>query len=114
MLIESAIGRPVLPGSSEGLAKFFGTDLLKQQLGAMPPLPNQGQSIMTVEEIERRQQVKKANKKKTKSKNNKNNNKTKQKKQANKKRTQLTIIRNKMVIYVRPFIILAALTCGFD
>ena len=29
---------------------------LKQQVGAMPPLPNQREGVVTVEEIERRQQ----------------------------------------------------------
>ena len=40
------------------LFKFFGNDLLKQQLQAMPPVPapQAGQNILTVEEIERRQQ----------------------------------------------------------
>ena len=31
--------------------------LLKQQVGAMPPIPNQREGVLTVEEIERRQQV---------------------------------------------------------
>ena len=45
------------PGGGN-LFKFFGQDLLKQQLTTMPPVPApaHGQSILTVEEIERRQQ----------------------------------------------------------
>lgn len=38
------------------LAKWFGSDMLKQQLD-MPPLPTTGQNVLTVDEIERRQQV---------------------------------------------------------
>lgn len=44
-------------GNLDNLSKFFGNELLTQPLKAMPPLPSQGQSILTVEEIERRQQV---------------------------------------------------------
>lgn len=35
------------------LMKWFGTDMLKTQLPNMPPLPAQGQRVMTVDEIER-------------------------------------------------------------
>ncbi len=45
------------PGIDNNLAKWFGTDILKQQLPNMPPLPIQGQRVMTVDEIERRQQT---------------------------------------------------------
>ena len=36
------------------LTKWFGSDVLKQQLPNMPPLPSQGQRVLTVDEIERR------------------------------------------------------------
>lgn len=39
------------------LAKWFSSDVLKQQNSPMPPLPGQGQKVMTVDEIERRQQM---------------------------------------------------------
>ena len=45
------------PGSG-GLSKFFSADMLRQQLPNMPPLPAaQGQRVLTVDEIERRQQT---------------------------------------------------------
>ncbi|XP_074643691.1 uncharacterized protein LOC141900609 isoform X2 [Tubulanus polymorphus] len=43
--------------TDSNLTKWFGMDLLKQQLPNMPPLPAPGQRVMTVDEIERRQQV---------------------------------------------------------
>ena len=39
-----------------GLAKWFSPELLKQQVANMPPLPMQGQKVLTVDEIERLQQ----------------------------------------------------------
>jgi hypothetical protein len=36
------------------LTKWFGSDMLKQQLPNMPPLPSQGQRVLTVDEIESR------------------------------------------------------------
>ncbi len=39
------------------LSKWFGNDLFKQQLPTMPPLPTQGQKVLTVDEIERRSQT---------------------------------------------------------
>ena len=44
-------------GVENNLAKWFNSDLLKQQGPVMPPLPSQGQRVMTVDEIERRQQM---------------------------------------------------------
>ena len=40
-------------GVDSNLAKWFGADLLKQQV-PMPPIPIQGQKVLTVDEIERR------------------------------------------------------------
>ena len=46
------------PALDNNLAKFFGPDILKQQMPRMPPLPTQaGQRVLTVDEIERRQQM---------------------------------------------------------
>ncbi len=39
------------------LAKWFGSELLKQQTTGMPALPQQGKKVMTVDEIERCQQM---------------------------------------------------------
>ena len=39
------------------LAKWFGADVLKQPLHQMPPMIPQGQRVMSVEELERQQQV---------------------------------------------------------
>lgn len=59
-------GRPIqgsqggVPGmaGAEGmnLQKWFG-NIQSQQLPSMPPLPQQGQKVLTVDEIERRQQM---------------------------------------------------------
>jgi hypothetical protein len=35
------------------LLKWFGNDVLKGQIPNMPPLPQQGTRVMTVDEIER-------------------------------------------------------------
>ena len=45
------------PGGDANLTKWFGSDVFKQQLPNMPPLPTQGQRVLTVDEIERRQQT---------------------------------------------------------
>ena len=45
------------PALDNNLAKFFGADIFKQQMPNMPPLPAQGQRVLTVDEIERRQQM---------------------------------------------------------
>lgn len=38
---------------SVNLMKWFGTDVLKTSLPTMPPLPVQGQRVLTLDEIER-------------------------------------------------------------
>ena len=38
---------------SVNLMKWFGTDVLKNSLPTMPPLPVQGQRVLTLDEIER-------------------------------------------------------------
>ncbi|CAG2251461.1 EIF4ENIF1 [Mytilus edulis] len=59
-----AMGGPVSPGLYNGnnnltkpgepnLFKWFGNDVLKGQIPNMPPLPQQGTRVMTVDEIER-------------------------------------------------------------
>ncbi|KAL3856403.1 hypothetical protein ACJMK2_011168 [Sinanodonta woodiana] len=40
-------------GEQANLLKWFGSDVLKSQLPNLPPLPHQGQRVMTVDEIER-------------------------------------------------------------
>ena len=45
------------PSDNSQLAKFFGNDVLRQQMPSMPPLHAQGQKVLTVDEIERRQQT---------------------------------------------------------
>ncbi|KAK3609766.1 hypothetical protein CHS0354_022625 [Potamilus streckersoni] len=40
-------------GEQANLLKWFGSDVLKTQLPNLPPLPHQGQRVMTVDEIER-------------------------------------------------------------
>lgn len=58
------MGGPVSPGLYNGnnnltkpgepnLFKWFGNDVLKGQIPNMPPLPQQGTRVMTVDEIER-------------------------------------------------------------
>jgi hypothetical protein len=44
-------------GMDTNLAKWFSNDVFKQQMPVMPPLPAQGQKVLTVDEIERRQQT---------------------------------------------------------
>ena len=39
------------------LAKWFGADVLKQPMSQMTPVLPQGQKVMSVEELERQQQV---------------------------------------------------------
>ncbi len=46
-----------LISDGNNLSKWFGNELFKQQLPNMPPLPAQGQKVMTVDEIERRSQT---------------------------------------------------------
>ena len=53
----SAMLGPRRPAFDNNLAKFFGADIFKQQMPNMPPLPAQGQRVLTVDEIERRQQM---------------------------------------------------------
>jgi len=67
-LSPGGLNRPVSPNpmaalfgargaTGNNLAKWFGNDVLRQQMPNMPPLPTQGQKVMTVDEIERRQQT---------------------------------------------------------
>ena len=61
---KQSIGGPISPGIYNGnnnmtkpgepnLLKWFGNDVLKGQIPNMPPLPQQGTRVMTVDEIER-------------------------------------------------------------
>ncbi|XP_064618979.1 eukaryotic translation initiation factor 4E transporter-like isoform X2 [Lineus longissimus] len=45
------------PNPGADLSKWFQMDMLKQHLPAMPPIPGQGPNVLTVDELERRQQV---------------------------------------------------------
>ncbi|XP_021371115.1 nuclear receptor coactivator 6-like isoform X2 [Mizuhopecten yessoensis] len=60
--IHTSIPTSLLNGNNNinkqdpNLAKWFGTDVLKQQMTSLPPLPGTGQRMMTLEEIERCQQ----------------------------------------------------------
>ncbi|XP_060067294.1 eukaryotic translation initiation factor 4E transporter-like isoform X2 [Ylistrum balloti] len=60
--IHTSIPTSLLNGNNNitkqdpNLAKWFGTDVLKQQMTSLPPLPGSGQRMMTLEEIERCQQ----------------------------------------------------------
>ncbi|CAH1801592.1 unnamed protein product, partial [Owenia fusiformis] len=45
-----------LPFANNNFSKWFGNDVLKQQLPTMPPLPAAGKKVMTLDEIERQQQ----------------------------------------------------------
>jgi hypothetical protein len=49
--------KAVSPNPGADLSKWFQMDMLKQHLPAMPPIPGQGQNVLTVDELERRQQV---------------------------------------------------------
>jgi hypothetical protein len=55
--LTGAAGRQDGGSGGGGLSKFFSADMLRQQLPNMPPLPPQGQRVLTVDEIERRQQT---------------------------------------------------------
>ncbi|XP_061162294.1 eukaryotic translation initiation factor 4E transporter-like isoform X2 [Saccostrea echinata] len=54
---KQVLNGPISPNNNKGnepnLLKWFGTDVLKTPLPHMPPLPTQGQRVMTVDEIER-------------------------------------------------------------
>lgn len=53
---NSSVGAPgVQP--RDNLSKWFGNDMMKQSLGNMPSLPPHGQKVITLEELERRQQT---------------------------------------------------------
>lgn len=57
----AVLNGPISPNSGKGnepnLMKWFGTDVLKTSLPHMPPIPTQGQRVMTVDEIERHTQA---------------------------------------------------------
>lgn len=58
-LLFVVLNGPISPNNSKAnepnLLKWFGTDVLKTPLPHMPPIPTQGQRVMTVDEIERHQ-----------------------------------------------------------
>lgn len=58
---KQVLNGPISPNSGKGnepnLMKWFGTDVLKTSLPHMPPIPTQGQRVMTVDEIERHTQA---------------------------------------------------------
>ncbi|XP_048729032.2 eukaryotic translation initiation factor 4E transporter-like isoform X3 [Ostrea edulis] len=58
---KQVLNGPISPNSNKSndpnLLKWFGTDVLKTPLPHMPPLPTQGQRVMTVDEIERHTQA---------------------------------------------------------
>lgn len=59
--VFAVLNGPISPNSGKGnepnLMKWFGTDVLKTSLPHMPPIPTQGQRVMTVDEIERHTQA---------------------------------------------------------
>ncbi|XP_052245299.1 eukaryotic translation initiation factor 4E transporter-like isoform X2 [Dreissena polymorpha] len=51
--LVSSMATPASKPESANLMKWFGSDVLKTSLSTMPPLPVQGQRVLTLDEIER-------------------------------------------------------------
>ena len=56
-LSPDLVRQQMMGGGVGNLAKWFGSDVLQQGFPSMPPLPNtQTQNVMSLDEIEQRQQ----------------------------------------------------------